>query len=80
MLEAGMELLTKEIRDIGGRDTLLIHASRLKSDHPHYICTVVYATSKGCAQITALYPTDTKEELKTRIEQWLLTSRYEVPE
>jgi hypothetical protein len=80
MLAAGMELLTKEIRDIGGRDTLLIHASRLKSDHPHYVCTVVYGTSKGCAQITALYPTDTKEEVQTRIERWLLTSRYEVPE
>lgn len=80
MLAANMELLSKDIRDIGGRPTLLVHGSRLNTKYPEEFCTVAYGTKTGCAQITAIYPSDVTEDMKTEIEESLLASRYEVPD
>lgn len=80
MLAENMELLSKDIRDIDGRPTLLVHGQRLNAKSPEQFCTVAYGTKTGCAQITAIYPADMTEDLKTRIEKSLLTSRYEVPD
>jgi hypothetical protein len=80
MLSAKLELVTKDIRDIDGRATLLVHGNLLNAKYPQQFCTVAYGTSTGCAQITAIYPTDTTDDLKTQIQESLLTSRYEVPE
>jgi hypothetical protein len=80
MSTAGMELLDKEVRDVAGRPTLLVHANRLRSKYPQQCCTVAYATASGCAQLNAIYPKDTAPELKAQIETALLTSRFEASE
>jgi hypothetical protein len=80
MIAANMELLSKDIRDVDGRATLFIHGNRLNAKYPQQFSTVAYGTSTGCAQLTAIYPTDTAEELKTQIGDALLASRYEVPD
>jgi len=79
MLSSDMELLDKGIRDIEGRPTLLVHAKRLKAKYPQTACTVAFGTESGCAQITAIYPTDLDEDEKSQIESALLNSRYENP-
>jgi len=80
MLAAKMELISKDIRDVDGRDTLLVHGNRLNARYPQQFSTVAFGTSTGCAQLTAIYPTATAEDVKTKIEHALLTSRYEVPD
>ena len=80
MLASSMELLIKEVREIDGRPTLLIHANRLKGNYPQQACTVAYATDTGCAQLTAMYPTDMNPNIKTAMEQALLTSHYGLPD
>jgi hypothetical protein len=79
MLAANMELLTKDVRDVDRRATLLVRGNRLNSKYSQQFCTVAFGTATGCAQITAIYPTEMREELKAEIEESLLTSRYEVP-
>jgi hypothetical protein len=80
MMAANMELTSKDIRDVDGRPTLLVHGNRLNAKYPQQFSTVAYGTNTGCAQLTAIYPTDTAADLKTRIENSLLTSRFEVPD
>jgi hypothetical protein len=80
MLAANMELLTKDVRDVDGRATLLVHGNRLNAKYAQQFCTVAFAKATGCAQITAMYPTEITQDLKDRIEESLLTSRYEVPD
>lgn len=80
MLAANLELLSKDIRDMNGRPTLLIHGNRLNAKDPQQFCTVAYGTKTGCAQITAIYPSDMTADLKATIEESLLSSRYEVPD
>jgi hypothetical protein len=80
MRAANMELISKDIRDVEGRATLLVRGNRLNAKYPQQFSTVAYGTSWGCAQLTAIYPTDTSENLKAQIDHSLLTSRYEVPE
>ena len=80
MLSAGMELTTKETRDVGGRPTLLVKGNRVKARYPQQFCTVAFGTTTGCAQITAIYPADVPDLMKARIETSLLESTYGVPE
>lgn len=77
MLAANLELISKDIRDMNGRPTLLVHGNRMNSKKPEQFCTVAYGTKTGCAQITAIYPSDMTEDLKGAIEESLLTSQYE---
>jgi hypothetical protein len=79
MLTLNMELTSKEIRNIDGRPTLLVHANRLKGKYPQEACAVVFGTDVGCAQLNAIYPADMNKEMKARIESALLNARYEVP-
>ena len=79
MLESSFELLTKEIRDIDGRPTLVVHANRLNARYPQETCTVAFGTVTGCAQITAVYPAAADEGIKRMIESALLSARYEAP-
>lgn len=79
MKAAKMELIRKDTREVEGRPTLLVHGNRLNAKYPQQFSTVAYGTSTGCAQLTAIYPTDTAQDLKTQIENALLNSRYEVP-
>ncbi|MCU0715951.1 MAG: hypothetical protein MUD03_07480 [Pirellula sp.] len=80
MLAFGMELTKKETREINGRPTLLVHGNRLNAPFPEQFCTVAFGTSDGCAQITAIYPTNGTDQMKMQIETSLLESRYEVPD
>jgi hypothetical protein len=80
MIAENLELLDKDIRDISGRPTLLVHANRRNSDYPQEMCTVAFGTKTGCAQITAIYPADMRKPMKLEIESALLNSRYEGPE
>jgi hypothetical protein len=79
MRASNMELISKEVRQIDGRDTLLVHANRLNAKYPQQSCTVAYGTETGCAQITAIYPTEMAQSMKTAIESALLKSTYGVP-
>lgn len=80
MLSAGMELIKKQTRDVDGRPTLFVHGTRLNSRYPQQFCTVAYGTTTGCAQISAIYPADLPEEMKSQIETSLLQSKYEAPD
>jgi hypothetical protein len=80
MLASGMELTKKETRDVNGRPTLLVNGNRLNARYPQQFCTVAFGTTKGCAQITAIYPADSTDQMKKQIETSLLESRYEVPD
>jgi hypothetical protein len=74
-----MELISKDVCRIDGRDTLLVHARRLNAKYPQQSCTVAFGTGTGCAQITAIYPTDMDQSTKTAIESALLKSTYGAP-
>ena len=76
MLAANMELISKDIRDVVGRPTLLVHGNRLNAKYPQQFCTVAFGTETGCAQLTAIYPKAADEEMKKQIETLLLSSRY----
>lgn len=80
MLTAGMQLLSKEVRDVEGRPTLILHANRLNGKFPQQVCTIAFGTSTGCAQITAIYPTALGAAKKSELQAALLTSRYGVPD
>jgi hypothetical protein len=79
MIASGMELINKETRDVDGRPTLLVKGNRMNGRYPQEFCTVAFGTIAGCAQITAIYPTDTRDQMKKQIEASLLESRYETP-
>ncbi len=74
------EVIDKEIVNVDNRPTLLLHANRRDGKYPQQVCVVAYGTKTGCAQVTALYPTDAAESLKKTLEKSLLNSRYEFPE
>ncbi len=80
MLAANLDLLSKDVRDIDGRATLLVHGNRLNAKSPEQFCTVAFGTRTGVAQVTAIYPSDLTERMKASIEESLLTSRYELPD
>ncbi len=79
MLESKMELMSKDFREVEGRNTLLVHAKRLNGKYPQEVCTVAFATKGGVAQITAIYPSDMTPEFKTQIESALLQSKWVEP-
>jgi hypothetical protein len=79
MKAANLELISKDIREVEGRATVLVLGNRLNAKYPQQFTTVAYGTSTGVAQLTAIYPADTAQELKTQIENSLLNSRYETP-
>lgn len=79
MRAANLELVSKDTRDVEGRATLLVHGNRLNAKYPQQFSTVAYATTTGVAQLTAIYPADTSQDLKTQFENALLNSRYEIP-
>jgi hypothetical protein len=79
MLASGLELIDKETLYASGRATLLIKGNRLNVRVPQQFCTVAFGTDLGCAQITAIYPTDSSDRWKNKIEASLLESRYEMP-
>ena len=80
MLASGMELTSKETRDVEGRPTLMVKGNRLNARYPQQFCTVAFETMAGCAQITAFYPADLAEHIKRQIETSLLESKYESPD
>lgn len=80
MLAANLELVSKDVRDIDGRPTLLVYGNRLNAKSPQEFCVVAFGTRTGVAQATAIYPADLPEDQKTAIEDALLTSRYEFPD
>ena len=77
MLESGMELTSKEKLDVDGRTILVVKGNRLNAKNPQQFCTVAFGTQAGCAQVTAIYPTDSPEQMKKHIEASLLESKYE---
>lgn len=77
MLAANMELVSKDIRDVAGRPTMLVRGNRLNAKYPQQFCTVAFSTKVGCAQITAMYPKSMNEEMKQQIENALLAARHE---
>jgi hypothetical protein len=79
MLDAKLELLSKEIRAIDGRPTLLVKANRLNAPCPQRSLTAAFAARSGCAQVTAIYPATTTPEIESEIEEALVTSRYVEP-
>lgn len=79
MLASGLQLNTKKMLDVDGRPTLLVIGDRLTAPYPQQFCTVAFGTEDGCAQITAIYPTNSSDQLKKQIETALVESRYEAP-
>ena len=75
-----MELTSKEIRDIEGRRTLLVKGNRLGSSYPQQFCVVAFETSVGCAQLNAIYPANSSQQMKMEMEEALLESKYGIPE
>ena len=80
MLIASMELISKDFRNANGRPTLLVHGNRLRAPYAQQFCAVAFGTQSGCAPITASYPTDSPENIKSQLETSLLNSRYEGPD
>ncbi|MCO6046572.1 hypothetical protein NG895_21960 [Aeoliella sp. ICT_H6.2] len=80
MLSANMELVEKDVRQLDGRETLLVKGNRLNAPFPQQFCIVAYGTDEGCAQLTAIYPEDLSDEIKANLESALLNSTYGVPE
>ncbi|WP_147274147.1 hypothetical protein [Bremerella cremea] len=71
-----MELTSKELREIEGRPTLLVHAKRLNARYPQEVCVVAFEAESGCAQLTAIYPADISPQWKSQLEESLLHSNY----
>ena len=72
----GVALKEMRTEDIKGRRTLLVKGNRIKSKYPQISVTVLFPTSGGCAQLTAIYPADLPSEMQQRIDSAMLNARY----
>ena len=80
MMAANMQLVSKEIIDVDGRQTMIMVADMASDDLPKQTCTVAYPTDAGCAQLAAIYPASTSDEVKQQLREALLASKFVVPE
>lgn len=75
-MQAGnLELVSKEVKDIGGRSMLIVHSDRIGGNYPQQAITVAYPAEGGCAQLTAIFPRDLDQKMKDEIEKALLESQ-----
>jgi hypothetical protein len=72
----GVSLKEMRTEHIKGRKTLFVKADRIKTKDPRISVTVLFPTSGGCAQLTAIYPADLPSEMQQRIESAILNARY----
>jgi hypothetical protein len=80
-----LRTMSQNVGNTGVRPTLLVHwdlgqIPNQAKPQTSRGCTVVYGTSTGCAQITAVYPTDATEEMKRQIQTSMLNSWYTIPD
>ena len=80
MLADGVELLNKDFREIDGRQTIVVKARKRNAKGLKTSITVAYATKSGCAQLTAIYPSEMDERSVSTIESALLNSNYVEPD
>jgi hypothetical protein len=72
----GAALKQKNSLSVNGRKTLVVKCERLKSKYPQTSTTVLFPTKNGCAQLTAIYPTDLALDMQQQIDNAVINARY----
>jgi hypothetical protein len=79
MKQEGAELISKEEVSIKGAPGLLVHFSRTKNSETKYGWMLVFASGRGVAQGTAIYPAATATEAKDVLRSALLSVEHRPP-
>ena len=74
--QSSMSARERVMKEIGGRKTYFVKGDRLSGKSPRMFTSVIYPTVSGCAQLTAIYPSDTSAQIQESIDSSLLNSKY----